>query len=147
MEDGLGLTPVITSYDNDTYRQTVDIELLRNLNMHGEIEIDTHIAGIQKYSPGQGAYRLTIQNVLEWVSLQPFECLDVCVDRRVVRTSSSAFRITTIGPVRVSTNPIFNLREDINYETIGNRFCIKHTYCNHGTSYEYRLSIEKLARI
>ena len=141
MEDSLGLTPIITSYENDEYRQTVDIELLRNLNMHGKIKIQTYIEGIQKYSPGPGAYRLTVQNVLEWVSLQPFECLDVCVDRMVVRTSSSSFRITTIGPVKVSTS---NMHENINYETIGNKFCIKHTYCNHGTSYKYGLSIEKL---
>jgi|SRR6476646_3160340 len=147
----VGLTPGIHSLANSTYRQTVTIELLRNLHAHGKIMFSVYGDEEHEIPKKKGSVKLTVQDVIEWIAQRPFYCLDVCVDRRLVRTTDTStstaaatdtiFRITTIGPLQVSTKWSRNV---VYYETRGNKFCIKYKYMDGDTCYEYGISIERL---
>jgi hypothetical protein len=150
ISSNIGYTPWITSYENAEYKQVVRIEILRNLHMHGRIMLTMLNAfgtieadDTDGQIPKTHGRSLTAQDVIECVSETSLNCLDVCVDQRTVTTDDCTYRITTIGPIRVSTRWSLN-KKQVSYWTHEGKFCIRCETRYYNACYEFGVSIEKL---
>ena len=97
-EADLGLTPGLCNWADGTH---VEIEIIRSLHVWCPRMNSYHSYGLYD------ARLLVVRNVYECLSLFPGEnCTEVCANRGLVSTREScietSFRITTIGPVKVT---------------------------------------------